>query len=87
MRAHSVCLVESLHAFARMPPLPLFGVKLEQESVASHARSYTTMPDSGDALQSDNNPTKHERIRCAGVLTNGSVSSLWEIGLYKWIKC
>lgn len=31
------------------------------------------MPDSGDALQTDNNPSKHERICCqvySGVLTN-----------------
>lgn len=48
------------------------------ESVASDARSYTTMLDSGDALQSDSNPSKHERLRCqvdSGVITNGSVSS------------
>lgn len=44
------------------------------------------MPDSGDALFSDNNPSKHEQMRCqvhSGVVANGAMSTPWRIGRSK----
>lgn len=83
MRAHSVRLMESLCALA---------VSFIQREVgaASHARGSRTMPDSGDSLLSENNPSKHEQIRCqvhSGVVANGAMSALWKIGLQKRTKC